>query len=487
VSSARRRARAKRGRAGFSIRLGLVAMMACALYGCARYQARPLDPGEAARQFERRSMATPEFCAYLEANLAAKPGTCPPQKWNLPALTLAGFYYSPEIAVAQAQVRTAEAGIVTAGARPNPVVGLGPQYDVRSSPSFTPWAIGMFSLDLPIETAGKRGYRISQAERLADSARLAAGQTAWTVRSRIRSAMVQLLVDTSASDVAGQDEQALAAIAELIDARVKAGYAAAPDFDLAQSNLENARLAAAQARARVPADRNALAAALGVPADALADAKFEWQALEDPPGEQALTPVGVQRSALLNRIDLRVELEQYAAADEALKLEIAKQYPDLHLAGGYSWEGGENIFELGPSLALPLFNQNQGPIAQAQARRREQAARFLALQAGIIAQARIALIDYRGAIAALEAARRAADYQARRDMQAVRALSAGESDALAAGAIRLQDLAARQALLQALRNTQNALGALEDSMQRPLDRGDRGPFAFPPPRRREVR
>ena len=37
-----------------------------------------------------------------------------------------------------------------------------------------------------------------------------------------------------------------------------------------------------------------------------------------------------------------------------------------------------------PAVDLPLFNQNQGPIAQARARREQAAARFTALQTQII-------------------------------------------------------------------------------------------------------
>ncbi len=465
---------------------GFAALMACVFCGCATYQPEPLNPAEVARQFESRALANLGLCAYLKTNAAAKPSACPPPDWNLETLTLAGFYFSPDMAVAGAQVRTADAEIVTAGARPNPVVGLGPQYDLRSSPSFAPWAIGTFSLDLPIETAGKRGYRIAQAERLADAARLAAGETAWTVRSRIRAALLHYLLDARRSGLAAQEQDALALTSALVAARVKAGEVAQPNLDLTLSSLQNARVRGAEAQARVPADRHALAAAIGLPVEAFAGAKLVWTALASPPDEHSLTPAMVQRLALLNRIDLRRALAQYAASDEALKLEIAKQYPDLHLAGGYSWEGGENIFELGPSLALPIFNQNQGPIAVAQARRKEIAAQFLALQAGIIAEARTALINYRGALAALDAARSAANYQRRRYAQAARAAAAGESDAITLAAIRLQDLTAQQTLLRAVTGAQNALGTLEDSMQRPLDRDHAGSFTFPPPADSEV-
>jgi len=128
---------------------------------------------------------------------------------------------------------------------------------------------------------------------------------------------------------------------------------------------------------------------------------------------------------------------------------------------------------------LPVFNQNQGPIAEAEARRREVAAQFLALQAGIIEQSRATLTRYRGALGALDAARSGAELQAKRLGQARRAVAVGESDTVVLAQAQLQDLSAQQGLLDSLTNAQTALGALEDSIQRPLDDGDVGSFTFP--------
>jgi outer membrane protein TolC len=269
----------------------------------------------------------------------------------------------------------------------------------------------------------------------------------------------------------------------LFTQRVKAGGASQPDLSLALSSLQGAKLKSAQADARLSEDRNVLSAAIGLPVEALDGARFSLPTLDSPPNQRSLSGKAIQSLALINRIDLRRELTQYAAADEALKLEVAKQYPDIDISGGYSWEGGENIFELGPSAVLPVFNQNQGPIAEAEARRKVVAAQFLAAQAGIIEQSQATLVRYRGALIALEAARSAADFQAKRLDQARRALAVGESDTVVLAQTQLQDLAAQQSALASLTNAQTALGALEDSIQRPLDNGDIGSFTFPAPRR----
>jgi cobalt-zinc-cadmium efflux system outer membrane protein len=457
----------------------LAGLLAGCLYGCATYHPEPLDAAKTAQQLDSRSMSNPGLCQYLKANPETKLPSCPPLEWNLAALTLVGFYYSPDIAVADARVREADAAIITAGAVPNPTVHLGPQFREAISPNFAPWGIGSFNLDLPIETAGKRGYRTAEAQRLADAARLAAGETAWTVRGRIRAALLQYLLDLRERDLSAHEAERLAQVVRLFEQRINAGGASQPELYLAQGSLQGARLKSIEIVARVSVDRNVLSAALGVPVSALDGLAFSWPGFDSPPGQQSLSPTEIQQLALLNRIDLRRQLTQYAAADEALKLEIAKQYPDIDIAGGYSWEGGENIFELGPSAVLPVFNQNQGPIAEAEARRREVAAQFLAMQAGIIEQSQTNLTRYRGALGALDAARSAADFAAKRLGQARRALAVGETDTVVLAQAQLQDLSVQQGLLDSLTNAQTALGALEDSIQRPLDDGDIGSFTFP--------
>src|SRR6185369_4828346 len=96
--------------------------------------------------------------------------------------------------------------------------------------------------------------------------------------------------------------------------------------------------------------------------------------------------------------------------------QIAKQYPDVHLSPGYQYDQGDNKWSLGITFELPLLNQNQGPIAEARARRLESAARFTELQARVIGEIDRASAAYRAAreqTAAIEALMTAAQQQER--------------------------------------------------------------------------
>ena len=99
-----------------------------------------------------------------------------------------------------------------------------------------------------------------------------------------------------------------------------------------------------------------------------------------------MTTAEVRRNALVARADVLAALSDYAAAESALQLEIARQYPDIHFGPTYQFDQGDNMWSLALSAELPLVNRNQGPIAEAKAHRAEAAARLNALQAKVLAE-----------------------------------------------------------------------------------------------------
>jgi outer membrane protein TolC len=174
---------------------------------------------------------------------------------------------------------------------------------------------------------------------------------------------------------------------------------------------------------------------------------------------------------------VRQALAEYEAAEADLRLEIAKQYPDFDIGPGYTFEERNNFFTTGFATVLPIRNRNQGPIAEAEARRKEVGARFLATQAQVIAESESALASYRTALAELNQVQESLTrlYEPREQMARV-SVSAGESEPLTLNDVQLQSAPAAHAKLNALTRAQVALGALEDAVQRPLQ----GDFVIPP-------
>lgn len=154
---------------------------AALLAGCASYHPQPMSPKKTADAFNARSLANTNLLAFLKTN--GFNGS-----WNLNALTLAAFYYQPALAEARARFASAQAAEMTAGERPNPTIGLTPTYDTSTPP---PWILGL-TWDIPIETAGKRGKRIAQADQLSEAAKWNFISVAWQTRSHVRAALISL-------------------------------------------------------------------------------------------------------------------------------------------------------------------------------------------------------------------------------------------------------------------------------------------------------
>jgi outer membrane protein, heavy metal efflux system len=322
---------------------------------------------------------------------------------------------------------------------------------------------------MPIGTAGKRGYRILQATRQADSARLQLAESGWQVAARVRSALLILLIAQRNLALLQQEQSIRTELVRLTEAQVNAGELASPILVSARIDLTNVTLQARAAEGQLQQARADLAAAIGVPESALNGAQFSWPSLDRPPDGQAVSAEKIQRDAVLNRLDLQRLLADYASAEAALRLEVAKQYPDIQLGPGYNFEEGNNDYILGLSVSLPIFNRNQGPIAQAEAQREKAAAEFSALQLRVIGQSRSALEAYKSALAQLREADRLVAQQADRERLARRSFDLGESDKLTLTGVLLQTTTTERARLDALSRARIALGNLENAVQWPLE------------------
>lgn len=441
--------------------LGVLIVM---LAGCASYTPQPLSPADTAAAFETRTLADPGLKAFIGSNLKREVTPWPPTTWDLPLLTLAALYDNPELDVARAQWDVARAGEITAGARPNPTLAIGTQYNSSAVARVSPWTLG-FTFNLQIETAGKRDYRIARAQNLSEAARFTITTAAWQVRARVRTALLKL---HAADETLALLHKQLAAQETNLRLLTQGGaLASLPNITQARIALDQTRLTAQDAQRQSAEARAQLAAAVGVPHAALDNIDFSYEVFEPltlpkPPRAEEL-----RRVALQNRPDILAALAHYAAAESALALEVAKQYPDIQLGPGYSWDQGDNKWSLGISFALPLFQRNQGPIAEASARRGEAAARFTALQARAIAEFETALAAYRAALAKLDTAETLREAQ-RLQYRTLRGMVRGEAGRFALINAELQSLAGERARLEAQIAAEQALGALEDAIEQPL-------------------
>jgi cobalt-zinc-cadmium efflux system outer membrane protein len=434
------------------------------LAGCAKFQARPLSPAQTASALENRALDNPDLKVFIETNLHRQLSSWPAHSWDFSMLTLAALYYHPDLDVARAKWQVAEAGKITAGQYPNPSISVPPGF-IANPGAANPWLYGV-SLDIPIETAGKRGYRLARAGHLADAAYLDIATASWRVRSRLRTALLNLYLSRESAALLKRQLAAQKALVQVLEARLAQGEIPRPELTQAQISLDQNRLLLQENKKQLAENRVRLAAALGLPVTALRQVEISYAFLQRLP-RNPVSPE-IRRHALLNRPDILAALASYEAAQSALQLEIAKQYPDLHLGPGYHFDDAENKWTFGLSLTLPVLNRNQGPIAEAKARRQEAAARFTALQARVIAEIDRTQAGYLETLRKLKTAEVLVAAEKAQEHAARRGLQAGEMDRLALLSARLKVDNAALSRLKAFYQAQQALGQLEDALNSPL-------------------
>ena len=237
------------------------------LAGCARFEPKPLDVARTAGDFDARTLDTPELRVFIETNVGPV-SAWPPTQWHFEQFTLAALFLHPKLDVVRAELASARATEITAGARPNPTVGVTPEYTFNPAGGASPW-IATIKFDLPIETAGKRRLRVARAERLSEATRLRIGTTAWEVRSGVRAALLDLGNALKRAELFDRQLAALQRVLAALEFKFAAGAVSANDLAptrialaRARADLESARVAVDEALARV-------AAAIGVPLKSL--------------------------------------------------------------------------------------------------------------------------------------------------------------------------------------------------------------------------
>lgn len=278
----------------------------------------------------------------------------------------------------------ADARIVTARLRPNPVLSLStglPDHGIFHSGT-SPFA-EVAHIDFVFERGGKREQRIAVAENAREVTQLQLLNTIRTLMLDVQNACVDVQVAKANLALAQENLQAFNDIVKINQARVQAG-------DLPQVELERTRLAALQFQNQVRQSesslliaRNQIRTLLGRPVqagalDIIGELRRDGQlaSLDD-----------VLRPALQLRPDLQALRRDQARSAADLRLQIAQGKVDYTIGAEYQRQQGNiregNQFGISFSVPLPIFNRNQGEIERTQQEQEQITAKIRALEADI--------------------------------------------------------------------------------------------------------
>lgn len=374
--------------------LGIVAV--AAIGGCTfqSYAPKPITPSRMAIAFENRSLDDPKFATFLAAQ-TGQTSKLPIATWDLPTLTYAAHYFHPDLNIARAEWQLAQAKAQTAKQKPLPTINGGIARSNRANGDINPFAYS-FGIDLPIVTHGKNEIKIAGFAHLSNIAKLKIAQTAWQLRQQVASTFINLQDNALQIEIAKKEIALNQAISNMLTKRLQYGEASSLEISAATRQLQLSEADLQKLTQQALSLKAALAKNVGVPLSAVQTLQFDFDGLaaKDIDDALILDAKTTQQDALLNRLDIRIGLEEYAIAENQLKLAIAKQYPDVSISPGVGYEFGDHVWSLGFSSLLTLLQKNKAGIAEAKAFRRLSVAKFEQLQTNVMAEASIARAQY---------------------------------------------------------------------------------------------
>lgn len=220
-----------------------------------------------------------------------------------------------------------------------------------------------FTTTLPLEALWLRPRRVAVAE--AESERVAERlvQNGLDVVRDVRLAFAEVTRLTQRSQLATDAAQLLGRIAELAEARLRAGDASPLEISTARIEAQRAREEAVRQTHELMLARERLHALLG---QVFSEADFQFEGSPEVPRLELNVRVLVS-DALAARPDLRAA---EIGVDAACRRVGLAQLEYLTVSGLIDTNGdGEKGFEAGPGLLLtfPIFHRNEGGIARAEA------------------------------------------------------------------------------------------------------------------------
>jgi len=451
----------------FLYKAATLACLPIALNSCGfqEYMAKPIDTAAVAQKINSKHPDDSRFNQFL-INNGYSPQQLPLQKWGLDELTYCALFFHPSLDVARAQWRAAEAAKLGAGERPRPTINGSLAKGNNANNDISPYAYGL-SIDIPIETADKRSIRIENAEHLSQAARLEIAQAAWRLRNQVALSLYEYQFNRQLTKLLADEQARRQEIVDIYQKRIDLGESSNIELSTAKLQLQTA---AAELNAR---ERNSLvllsqlANSLGLSVNQLQAMQLAESTSTDQLAALAVQ-ADVQSSALLNRLDIRAALERYAAAEAKLKLEIARQYPDISLSPGYTYEFGNKVWSLGLSSLLTMLNKNKAAIAEATALREVEAAQFEALQTAVIAEANTANAKLAQAKQMLENQKNLLQQQQRNTQRMERRFSSGDIDKLEVTYARLEQVVAEKNVALSRYQLTTSANELENALQTPL-------------------
>ncbi len=407
------------------------------------YRSVPLNAELTLKAFAERSLTALPLAEFVLRQGRAD-SSWPPSQWTWSDLELVGLFYQPDLAVASARQQVAQ---LAAAAGQHSPMNLGLLFEHHGDAAGKPssWSYGVEG-EMPVAAGDRRTARLEQATAQLDAARFDTAATQWEIQIRILRCFIELFAARTDLALLRQENSSRAEQQAMLVKRFDSGAASSAELSNARQRMRAGKLATSQAAIRDAEALAALAKAVGVGTAALRDVEFNFGELPEL-SLAADSNARVRALALHEHADLQRLLAEYASAEAAVKLEVARQFPEFSLKPGYLWDQGDNRWSLALGWLVPPTIGNRQAIREAETKRQLVAQQFMARQAAIIAE--IAAATARDRLAADAATHSQAIVEAARasEIRLRQAYQAGAADRVELTDNQLDRLAAERAML----------------------------------------
>ncbi|MBC8201400.1 MAG: TolC family protein [Planctomycetes bacterium] len=349
-----------------SIRFPAIAFL---LVGCQSYTPAPLDIGAYSDSLESRLVDVEPVSAF--ADRLSEASGCPIVFNVEDGISAAegeviALLYNPDLRVSRLEAGVALANFETAGLWEDPVFGFnGAEI---TSPS-APFEFGVMG-NVTIPISGRLAVEKSRAGTAYETQLRKIVHAEWTLRIELRSRWAHWTATTLKVELIQEAIEQLESIVSIANSLVEEGEINRVEHRLLLVELASIKMQAAQEALQLLETEIALLSLMGLPPSSSGTLLPSFPTVE-------VTLVEDETARIIDaNTELAIQFAKYQTAEETLRLEIKKQYPDIVIGSGYGSEFNDHRVLFGITIPLSIWNRNQAGIANAKTQR--EVARALA-------------------------------------------------------------------------------------------------------------
>jgi outer membrane protein, heavy metal efflux system len=344
----------------------IIFLVCIGLQGCAKhvYQEEPVNFAGVFTEINSWTIDNPELNRFLKEN-GMLADELKSNVFTINRLFLTGLFYDPEMQVAYKKWKQAKIVVDHSDYKINPKISLPFEHHSDNADTSNLWSIGTV-LSFIYERKSKQEARKAKAEVNLLNASLKIKQLALERYGLFEERYHQYIIQQATISELRNEINVLKELLAQLQRQYELGA-------VSQFELNSTKLELQQGVFRLTIQENNLQERVdglltmthlaypgldGIVIEAISPLLFansECQETEYTSAEFS----DLQKTMLENHLDMAITLNQYALSEADLRLKIEKQYPDIVLSPGFFFDQSDNIWSLGSSWILPLFENTE--------------------------------------------------------------------------------------------------------------------------------